>query len=89
MLFGDKHILIVPAAPFEVYTTYESAILGLVYLKAAIRCCVHAENLSFVVRWVLLVDEGELKLKRINLDLIFPSIVLQDGRQEALSEEEA
>lgn len=42
-----------------------------------------------MIRRVLLIDEGELELECIDLDLVLSGIVLQDGREEALSEEEA
>ena len=88
-MFCDAHALIVPSASFKIDSTDECSVFGHLYFKATIGRCVHAENLCLVVRRVFIVDESELELERIDLDLILSSVVLQDGRQETLREEEA
>ena len=89
LLLSKAHGLIVPAAALKVDATDEGAILDLFDIKTAIGRSVHAENLRLMIRRVLLIDEGELELECIDLDLVLSGIVLQDGREEALSEEEA
>ena len=89
MLLCDALVFVVPAAALEVESTDQCSVLWWDDLQTALSSHWSVKDFSLVVSRVLLVHKDELELESINLNQELASIVLQNGSQEALREEEA
>lgn len=89
VLLSDALAIEVPATTLEEEATDKGTVFRDQNLESTRLSHLHVEHFGFMVGRVLLVRENELELERIDFDPVLSCIVLQNGSQETLSEEEA
>jgi len=88
VLLAEAAVLVVPPASFKVQSADHCPVLRDLNFEAPPLCNGHIEYVDFVISGVFLVLEIEFKVELVDLDQVLPSIVLQNGCQEGLGEEE-
>ena len=89
MLLGEAAVLVVPPASFKVQSTDHCSVLRDLNFEAPPLRKSHLKDVNFVVGGGFLVLEIKFKVELVDLNQMLPSIILQNCRQEGLSEEEA